>query len=469
VTRIRAAVLLCALAAARPAAQSVDHLTIVAPAAPGGGWDQTARALQHVIDLHHLARVVEVQNVPGAAGTIGLSQFTDARRGDGRALLVTGLVMVGATLWNDSPVSVNQATPIARLTGEYEVIAVPASSPLRDLRALIGEFRRRPEAFAWGGGSAGGTDHILAGLVAEAAGVDPRRVNYVAFSGGGEAVAALLGGHVAAGISGYSEFAAHIASGRLRAVAISSPSRLPGVDIPTIREGGLDVEMSNWRGLLAPAGITDADRATVAAIVRAAVQTDDWRRLLAAREWNDQYLEGEGFAAFLRAEQNRYAPVVARLRGPAGSDPITLGRRILPGTVLTGGVVILILLMSRRLRGHVAAPGLAVSGEVLSVSTALVVFLLLLVPIGFVGASTAMFVMVVRAFSRLQSGGTTPASRRPSTFGQAFSARPWAVLIVAPAFCLLVYVAFTRGLDLPLPEARLWTLMRRLPRMPWMH
>jgi hypothetical protein len=355
------------------------------------------------------------------------------------------------------------------LTGEYEVIAVPASSPLRDLRALIGEFRRRPEAFAWGGGSAGGTDHILAGLVAEAAGVDPRRVNYVAFSGGGEAVAALLGGHVAAGISGYSEFAAHIASGRLRAVAISSPSRLPGVDIPTIREGGLDVEMSNWRGLLAPAGITDADRATVAAIVRAAVQTDDWRRLLAAREWNDQYLEGEGFAAFLRAEQNRYAPVVARLRGPAGSDPITLGRRILPGTVLTGGVVILILLMSRRLRGHVAAPGLAVSGEVLSVSTALVVFLLLLVPIGFVGASTAMFVMVVRAFSRLQSGGTTPASRRPSTFGQAFSARPWAVLIVAPAFCLLVYVAFTRGLDLPLPEARLWTLMRRLPRMPWMH
>jgi putative tricarboxylic transport membrane protein len=469
VTRIRAAVLLCALAAARPAAQSVDHLTIVAPAAPGGGWDQTARALQHVIDLHHLARVVEVQNAPGAAGTIGLSQFTDARRGDGRALLVTGLVMVGATLWNDSPVSVNQATPIARLTGEYEVIAVPASSPLRDLRALIGEFRRRPEAFAWGGGSAGGTDHILAGLVAEAAGVDPRRVNYVAFSGGGEAVAALLGGHVAAGISGYSEFAAHIASGRLRAVAISSPSRLPGVDIPTIREGGLDVEMSNWRGLLAPAGITDADRATVAAIVRAAVQTDDWRRLLAAREWNDQYLEGEGFAAFLRAEQNRYAPVVARLRGPAGSDPITLGRRILPGTVLTGGVVILILLMSRRLRGHVAAPGLAVSGEVLSVSTALVVFLLLLVPIGFVGASTAMFVMVVRAFSRLQSGGTTPASRRPSTFGQAFSARPWAVLIVAPAFCLLVYVAFTRGLDLPLPEARLWTLMRRLPRMPWMH
>jgi putative tricarboxylic transport membrane protein len=455
VTRIRAAALLCALVAASPAAQTIDHLTIVAPAAPGGGWDQTARALQHVIDVRHLANVVEVQNVPGAAGTIGLSQFTDARRGDGKALLVTGLVMVGATLWNDSPVSVNQATPIARLTGEYEVIAVPASSPLRDLQALIGEFRRRPEAFAWGGGSAGGTDHILAGLVAEAAGVDPRRVNYVAFSGGGEAVAALIGGHVAAGISGYSEFAAHIASGRLRAVAISAPSRLPGAEIPTIREAGLDVEMSNWRGLLAPAGIGDADRAALAAIVRAAVQTDDWQRLLAAREWNDQYLEGEDFAAFLRAEQNRYTPVVARLRGPAGREPITVGRRILPATVLIGGVVIVFLLVAQRLRRHVPAPSQVVSGEVLSVSIALVTFLLLFVPVGFVGASTVMFVMVVRAFGRLQSDRAIPSSRRPSM----------AVLIVAPAFCLLVYFAFTRGLDLPLPEARLWSALRR---MPWM-
>jgi putative tricarboxylic transport membrane protein len=470
VTRIRAAVsplvrqsarplvrnvLLCALVAASAAAQSVDHLTIVAPAAPGGGWDQTARALQHVIDVRDLARVVEVQNVPGAAGTIGLSQFTDARRGDGRALLVTGLVMVGATLWNDSPVSVNQATPIARLTGEYEVIAVPASSPLRDLQGLLGEFRRRPEAFAWGGGSAGGTDHILAGLVAEAAGVDPRRVNYVAFSGGGEAVAALMGGHVAAGISGYSEFAAHIASGRLRALAISAPSRLAGVEIPTIREGGINVEMSNWRGLLAPAGISGVDRAALAAIVRAAVRTDDWRRLLAAREWNDQYLEGEDFAAFLRAEQSRYAPVVARLRGPARSEAITLGRRIMPATVLIGGAVIVLLLVAQRLRGHATAPSLVASGEVLSVSLALVAFLLLLVPIGFVGASTAMFVMVARAFSRQRSDSTTPGARTP-----------WlALLIVAAAFCLLVDVAFTRGLDLPLPEGRLLSLFRR---MPWM-
>jgi putative tricarboxylic transport membrane protein len=235
-------VLVGGLCSASVAAQPPeDHLVIVAPAAPGGGWDQTARALQQVIERRGLARIVEVQNVPGAAGTIGLAQFVSAGDGNTGSLLITGMVMLGATLWNDSPVSITQATPIARLTGEYEVIAVPAASPIGDLHQLIDVFRRRPEAFAWGGGSAGGTDHILAGLIAEAAGVDPRRVNYVAFSGGGEAVAALLGGHVAAGISGYSEFAPHLQSGRLRAIAISAASRPPGIDVATIREAGLNV------------------------------------------------------------------------------------------------------------------------------------------------------------------------------------------------------------------------------------
>jgi putative tricarboxylic transport membrane protein len=446
---------LSALCLAHPAAQQsparVDHLVIVAPAAPGGGWDQTARALQHVIDVHGLSRVVEVQNVPGAAGTIGLSQFVDARKGSGEALLVTGLVMVGATAWNDSPVSVNQATPIARLTGEYEVIAVPASSPLRDLPALVAEFQKRPEAFAWGGGSAGGTDHILAGLLAEAAGVDPRRVNYVAFSGGGEAVAALMGGHVAAGISGYSEFAAHIASGRLRALAISSPSRRPGLDVPTIKESGLDVEMSNWRGVLAPAGISDRDRATLTALVRDAVESDDWRRILAAREWDDQYLDGEPFAAFLRAEQNRFTPIVARLRGPGRGETIAAGRTLVPVVVLVVlGVVIAIVTLQRfRERSRVPVHKPAPDGRaVLSVASALVLFLVMLTPAGFVAASTALFVIVARAFERLSPDGDSARPPRRT------------IWIVAPVFCLAVYFAFTRGLDLPLPEARFWSWMR---------
>src|SRR5688500_12440410 len=278
-----------------------DHLVLVAPAGPGGGWDQTARALKKVIERRGLARIVEVQNVPGAAGTIGLAQFVNAGSGNTRSLLITGLVMVGATLWNDSPVSISQATPIARLTGEYEVIAVPAASPIGDMRALVEALRRRPEAFAWGGGSAGGSDHVLAGLIAEAARVDPRRVNYVAFSGGGEAVAALIGGHVAAGVSGYGEFAAHLASGRLRALAISSPVPVPGIGVPTIRDSGLDVEMVNWRGVLGAAGLSDEERARLTGLVRRAAHSDGWRRVLAEREWTDLYLDGPAFDAYLAA------------------------------------------------------------------------------------------------------------------------------------------------------------------------
>jgi len=176
-------------AAGAPVQPVLDRLTIIAPAAPGGGWDQTARAMQHVLETQGLVRIVQVENVPGAAGTIGLSQFMTGYRGRGDALLVTGLVMLAAILWNESPVSLAQVTPIARLTGEYEVIAVPASGPHREMRSLVDALRANPRAVSWGGGSAGGTDHILAGLIVAAAGVEARRANYIAFSGGGEAVA----------------------------------------------------------------------------------------------------------------------------------------------------------------------------------------------------------------------------------------------------------------------------------------
>ena len=512
------------LAAAPAAAQSVDHLTIVAPAAPGGGWDQTARALQHVVDRRGLARVVEVQNVPGAAGTIGLAQFSDARRGSGDSMLVTGLVMLGATLWNPSPVSMTQVTPLARLTGEYEVLAVPASSPLRDLRALLEAFRRRPEAFAWGGGSAGGTDHILAGLIAEAAGVDPRRVNYVAFSGGGEAVAALLGGHVAAGISGYSEFAAHVDSGRLRAIAISSPSRVPGIDVPTLIEAGVAVEMSNWRGLLAPAGISAADRARLEAVVRDVVQSAEWRQILIERGWADQYLDAGAFADFLPAESGRFADVVHRLRRPAQQERVLAGRRLFPTAVGLGAAVITLLMARRFRRRPRVSRGERVPSprsEVSAVLLGLVVFVALVRPLGFAAAATALFVITGRAFERLRSAsapargwqtadpdvarapvrgwqtadpdvapapvrgwqradpnvapapvrgwqradpdgapGSDPAPARGWHTSDPDVAPRLMLLIVAVVFCALVDYAFRHGLDLPLPSGRLWSWMR---------
>jgi putative tricarboxylic transport membrane protein len=432
---------LCCASVAKLRGQPMDHLVIVAPAAPGGGWDQTARVLQQVIERRGLARIVEVQNVPGAAGTIGLAQFVNAGSGNTQSLLITGLVMVGATLWNDSPVSIGQATPIARLTGEYEVIAVPAASAIGDMRQLVEAFRRRPEAFAWGGGSAGGTDHILAGLIAEAAGVDPRRVNYVAFSGGGEAVAALLGGHVAAGISGYSEFAPHVQSGRLRAIAISSPSRAPGIDVPTIRDSGLDVEMVNWRGVLGAGGLSTADRARLTTLVSQAAHSPEWQRVLAEREWSDLYLDGAAFEAFLASERTRFTRVVARLRGPGRGTPVMTGQRLVPLAVVIGAALVFAALVvsgnrARQVRTD-TPPGNAKA--VRAVALGLLVFLILLRPLGFATAASALFVLSANAFA--------PSSSHRQ--------RMW-TLVIAVVFVVIVTLAFTRGLDLPLPQGQ-WT------------
>src|SRR5687768_628049 len=186
-------------AVAQPA---YEHLRIVAPAAPGGGWDQTARVMQQVLQQTGLVRTASVENVPGAAGTIGLARFIGADQGRGDAVMVSGLIMLGAIVMHRSPVTLRDVTPIARLTGEYEVIVVPAASPFRNLQDLIAALRERPESISWGGGSAGGSDQILAGLVADAAGVSPARVNYIAFSGGGESLSAIVGGQVSVGING---------------------------------------------------------------------------------------------------------------------------------------------------------------------------------------------------------------------------------------------------------------------------
>ena len=221
--RALSVVLVMATASAMPRLAAAQDLTIVAPAAPGGGWDQTARALQRAFAASTPPVSVQVENVPGAAGTIGLARFASADRGRADALLVTGLVMVSGIVATRSVVSLADVTPIARLTGEFEVIVVPASSPHRTLQDLLAAFRAAPRSVSWGGGSAGGTDDLLARLMAEAIGIAPADVNYVAFSGGGEALAALLGGQITAGVSGLGEFAQSMSIGNSNALFKDRP------------------------------------------------------------------------------------------------------------------------------------------------------------------------------------------------------------------------------------------------------
>ena len=289
---------------------AIDDLRIIAPAKPGGGWDQTARALEEVIRAGGGAKSVTVENVAGAGGTVGLAQLVDKEKGNANVLMVNGLVMVGAILTNNSPATLEQVTPIARLTGEYEVIVVPAASELKTLADLVGKLKADAGAVPFGGGSAGGTDHILAGLIAKAAGADLAKLNYVPFSGGGEALAAVLGGHVAAGISGYSEWEGQIKSGELRALAISAPVKQEGIDIPTLMEQGVAVELANWRAVVAAPGLDDAGKKALMDVVDAAVKSDGWKKILADKKWTDLYLPGDAFTALIKEENMRTTEVL---------------------------------------------------------------------------------------------------------------------------------------------------------------
>jgi len=298
-------------------------LRLIAPAAPGGGWDQTARAMQQVLQRTGLVTTPVVDNIPGAAGTIGLARFVGSEQGRGDTLLISGLIMLGGIVMHDSPITTADTVPLARLTGEYEVITVPTASPLRTLDDLIAAFRAHPEAISWGGGSAGGSDQILAGLFAEAVGVEPKRVNYIAFSGGGESLAAILGGQVSVGVNGLAEFLPQMEAGTVRVLAISSAQRLPGIDVPTLREQGVNVEFENWRSVLAPLGIGDADRARLTTLLERMVQSPEWRETLERYRWLDRYLAGDEFTRFAASEEQRVRNVLRELgTGDAGTQSL---------------------------------------------------------------------------------------------------------------------------------------------------
>ncbi|MBM7830942.1 putative tricarboxylic transport membrane protein [Agromyces cerinus] len=284
------------------AAASLDAVNLIAPADPGGGWDQTARAMSQVLTDEGLVTQAPVQNIGGAGGTVGLASLANEK--DPATLMVTGLVMVGAVETNASDVRIEDMTPIAKLTEEALVLVVPASSPYKTAEDLVDAIVEEGAAISVTGGSAGGADHILAGMLLTEAGVDPADIpstlNYIPNSGGGEAVTMLLGNTVQAGISGVGEFVEQIEAGELRALAVSSPEPVELLpDTPTLVEEGYDVELTNWRGLLAPGGISDADVEALTALVTELHDSEGWTATLADKGWADAFLVGDEFQSFL--------------------------------------------------------------------------------------------------------------------------------------------------------------------------
>ena len=281
-------------------AQTAHAITMMIPANPGGGWDTTGRALGKAMQDAGVASSVSYDNKGGAAGAIGLAQFVNSAKGDPNALMVMGAVMVGGIITGKPPVGLDKVTPLARLTSEYNVFVLPANSPFKSMKDVVEQLKKDPGSVKWGGGSRGSTEHIAAAMIAREVGVDPAKINYVAFRGGGEATAAILGGNVTVGGSGYSEFAEYIKAGKMKAIAVTSPKRLN--DVPTLKEQGIDVEIGNWRGVYGAPGISAAQRTALTNMVLAALKTKSWQESLEKNDWTPAVLTGPAFDKFVDDE-----------------------------------------------------------------------------------------------------------------------------------------------------------------------
>jgi putative tricarboxylic transport membrane protein len=283
-------------------ARAAANIKMMIPANPGGGWDATGRALGKAMQDAGVASSVAFENKGGAAGALGLAQFVNASKGDGNAMMVMGAVMLGGIITGKPPVSLSQATPIARLTTEYNVFVLPVSSPLKSMADVVAQMKKDPATVKWGGGSRGSTEHIAAAMIAREVGVDAAKINYVPFRGGGEAVAAILGANVTVGGSGYSEFAQYIESGKMRAIAMTSATRLKGINVPTLREQGINVEIGNWRGVYGAPGITPEQRKALTDLVQKAIGSKSWAEALEKNNWTPAVMVGKEFEDFVDRE-----------------------------------------------------------------------------------------------------------------------------------------------------------------------
>ncbi len=283
-------------------ARAAANLKMMIPANPGGGWDTTGRAVGKALQDAGVASSVTYDNKGGAAGALGLAQFVNGSKADPNVMMTMGAVMLGGLITGKPPVSLSQATPLARLTSEYNVFVLPAASPLKTMKDVVEQLKKDPGSVKWGGGSRGSTEHIAAAMLAREVGADPSKINYVAFRGGGEAIAAILGGNVTVGGSGYSEFAEYITTGKMRAIAVTSETRIKGIDVPTMKEQGYNVVIGNWRGIYGAGGITPAQRKELIDMLVKATKTKVWTEALEKNNWTPALMTGADFEKFVDDE-----------------------------------------------------------------------------------------------------------------------------------------------------------------------
>ncbi len=310
ISSLFAAGLLAAGLAATPVL--AQTLKVMVPANAGGGYDGTGRILGKALIETGAFKTAIYENKAGAGGTLGLAQFANANKGDPNALLVMGAIMVTGVIQANPQLSLANVTPIARLITEYNVIVVRKESPIKDMKGLIAELKKDPGNVKWAGGSKGSTDHIGIVAIGRDAGIDSNKINYIPFAGGGEVVSALLGGHVTAATGGYAEMLKYIQSGQMRALAITSPKRLAGLNMPTLVEQGVNVEISNWRGVYGAPGLTPEQRKKLTDQVVAATKTKTWQAALKENIWTPSVITGDEYSRFVDDEHSRLRAMLVK-------------------------------------------------------------------------------------------------------------------------------------------------------------
>lgn len=282
------------------------------PAAAGGGFGTVARQAQYALRQNGLARTVEVLNLPGGGGTVGLNHVAQQpARAD--LLMVMGSSTLGGIKITGSRTTLDDITPLARLAEDYIVVAVRQDSPLRSLDDLVGVWRSEPRGLVVAGGAIGTSDHLLAALMLDRAGVEPSELNYLVYSGDGEVLTSLLSRTADIAVSSYNGFEAQIEAGEIRALALSAAEPLPGVDVPTLRQAGMDLELANWRGLAATGGLDEAHREALLELAHDLVRTEEWQEAVERFGWRDAFISGADFTDFLREETARLDQIIEGL------------------------------------------------------------------------------------------------------------------------------------------------------------
>ncbi|GAB2640606.1 Bug family tripartite tricarboxylate transporter substrate binding protein [Nocardia goodfellowii] len=308
-----AAVALTACNGAGGSADKLSGVRIMVPNSPGGGYDITARTSAKVMEDAGVARSVEVFNLPGAGGTVGLGRLV-GEKGNGKLVMQMGLGVVGSVYTNKSPSKLTDTTPIARLIDEPDIIVVSKNSKYTAIDQLVADWKANPGAVPVGGGSSpGGPDHLAPMLVAKAIGIEPKAVNYVPFDGGGELLASVLGNKIAFGVSGVGEYLDQIQAGELRVLAVTGPKRIDGVNAPTLKEAGINVEFTNWRGVVAPPGISDEQRQDLIDAYTKMHDSAEWKEAVRTNGWGDAFLSGAEFGAFIQQQTDQCGAVLKDL------------------------------------------------------------------------------------------------------------------------------------------------------------